>query len=518
MAEPGTPTRELPQATLNASVNASMKAEVIATARAAAVLAEQQELEAEAAAWVAAVAASTTGPGLMIQRCTPIEEECLGLASPGSSSPGSFKRKGDTLTSGSSGSAKSICREAAEGFKQVLQSPDPASVVMSKAPAVDELDLEALKEQEMAEMKLKKKIEEKAKKAKAKDKEEASRGGPSARFSFMPREDTLLLEAAARLGKQWRKIAEILPGRTENSVHVLVTLNSCMQVTDSGAPLQVLTAAPDPPSQVRHRHAQLMQEHAGRLKDAPAEELPKMASAHPELSYQGVRINRLASPSFSPELSNQGVRINRLASPSSSPELSYQGVRINRLASPSSSPASSGVAHSSGLSSIAPIPLAAEVGLEHHFQTLVGIPNMGVPDASQMRDRFQTLVGIPNMGVPDASQIRDDGPSRLPNMGLSAASMQKLPDMECARRMPDMTSAWQLGTTRGATAIPDELVEAAQVGNVVRIRDWLWAGGDVDARDSTGRTMLMFAAAAGRCAVVEVLLAARWHLIACDDL
>ena len=237
MAEPGTPTRELPQATLNAS----MKAEVIATARAAAVLDEQQELEAEAAAWVAAVAASTTGPGLMNQRCTPIEEECLDLASqdlasPGSSSPGSFKRKGDTLTSGSSGSAKSICREAAEGIKQVLQSPDPASVVMSKAPAVDELDLEALKEQEMAEMKLKKKIEEKAKKAKAKDKEEASPGGPSARFSFMPREDTLLLEAAARLGKQWRKIAEILPGRTENSVHVLVTLNSCMQVTDSGAP------------------------------------------------------------------------------------------------------------------------------------------------------------------------------------------------------------------------------------------------------------------------------------------
>ena len=277
MAEPGTPTRELPQATLNAS----MKAEVIATARAAAVLAEQQELEAEAAAWVAASAAreaATTGPGLMIQRCTPIEEECLGLASPGSSSPGSFKRKGDTLTSGSSGSAKSICREAAEGFNQ---SPDPASVVMSKAPAVDELDLKALKEQEMAEMKLKKKIEEKAKKAKAKDKEEASRGGPSARFSFMPREDTFLLEAAARLGKQWRKIAEILPGRTENSVHVLVTLNSCMQVTDSGAPLQVLTAAPDPPSQVRHRHAQLMQEQAGRLKDAPAEELPKMASAHP---------------------------------------------------------------------------------------------------------------------------------------------------------------------------------------------------------------------------------------------
>ena len=212
MAEPGTPTRELPQATLNAS----MKAEVIATARAAAVLDEQQELEAEAAAWVAAVAASTTGPGLMNQRCTPIEEECLGLASPGSSSPGSFKRKGDTLTSGSSGSAKSICREAAEGFKQVLQSPDPASVVMSKAPAVDELDLKALKEQEMAEMKLKKKIEEKAKKAKAKDKEEASPGGPSARFSFMPREDTLLLEAAALLGKQWRKIAEILPGRTEN--------------------------------------------------------------------------------------------------------------------------------------------------------------------------------------------------------------------------------------------------------------------------------------------------------------
>ena len=161
--------------------------------------------------------------------------------------------------------------------------------------------------------------------------------------------------------------------------------------------------------------------------------------------------------------------------------------------------------------------------MRDRFQTLVGIPNMGVPDASQMRDRFQTLVGIPNMGVPDASQIRDDGPSRLSNMGLSAASMQQLPNMEFARRMPDMTSAWQLGTdtygaTRGATAIPDELVEAAQVGNVVRIRDWLWAGGDVDARDSTGRTMLMFAAAAGRCAVVEVLLAARWHLIACDDL
>jgi hypothetical protein len=226
MAEPGAPTgREQLQATLNASMDASMKAEVIATARAAAVLAEQLELEAEAAAWVAASAAreeaAATGRGLMNQRCTPIEEECLGiaspgsLASPGSSNPGSFKRKGDT---GSSGSAKSICREAAEGFKQVLQSPDPASVVMSKAPAAGEFDLKALKEQEAAEMKLKKKTEEKAKKAKAKVKEEEAPGVPSARFSFMPREDALLLEAAARLGKQWRKIAEILPGRTENSV------------------------------------------------------------------------------------------------------------------------------------------------------------------------------------------------------------------------------------------------------------------------------------------------------------
>ena len=224
MAEPGTPTgREQLQATLNASMDASMKAEVIATARAAAVLAEQLELEAEAAAWVAASAAreeaAATGQGLMNQKCTPIEEECLGLAgpgslaSPGSSNPGSFKRKGDT---GSSGSAKSICREAAEGFKQVLQSPDPASVVMSKAPAAGEFDLKALKEQQAAEMKLKKKTEERAKKAK--DKEEEAPGVPSARFSFMPREDALLLEAAARLGKQWRKIAEILPGRTENSV------------------------------------------------------------------------------------------------------------------------------------------------------------------------------------------------------------------------------------------------------------------------------------------------------------
>ena len=245
MAEPGAPTgREQLQATLNASMNASMKAEVIATARVAAVLAEQQELEAEAAAWVSASAAreeaAATGQGLMNQRCKPIEEECRGLASPGSlaspgfSNSGSFKRKGDTLTSGSSGSAESICREAAEGFKQVLQSPDPASVFMSKAPAAGEFDLKALKEQETAEMKLKKKIEEKAKKAKAKDKEEEAPGIPSARFSFMPREDALLLEAAARLGKQWRKIAEILPGRTENSV--FVTLNSCMQVPDSGVP------------------------------------------------------------------------------------------------------------------------------------------------------------------------------------------------------------------------------------------------------------------------------------------
>ena len=104
---------------------------------------------------------------------------------------------------------------------QVLQSPDPASVVTSTAPAAGEFtagefDLKALKEQQAAERKLKKKTEERAKKAK--DKEEEAPGVPSARFSFMPREDALLLEAAARLGKQWRKIAEILPGRTENSV------------------------------------------------------------------------------------------------------------------------------------------------------------------------------------------------------------------------------------------------------------------------------------------------------------
>jgi len=148
------------------------------------------------------------------------------------------------------------------------------------------------------------------------------------------------------------------------------------------------------------------------------------------------------------------------------------------------------------------------------FQTLVGVPNMGVPDASQMRDDFQTLVGMLDMDVPDVSQIRDDGPSRLPNMGLSAASMPHSPNMESVRRMLGMTSVWQLdtdpyGASRVATAIPNELIEAAQVGNAVRVRDWIWAGGDVNGRDSTGRTMLMFAAAAGRSAVVEVLLAAR---------
>jgi hypothetical protein len=149
------------------------------------------------------------------------------------------------------------------------------------------------------------------------------------------------------------------------------------------------------------------------------------------------------------------------------------------------------------------------------FQTLVGVPDMGVPDASQMRDDFQTLVGMLDMDVPDVSQMRDDGPSRLPNVGLSAASMPQSPNnMESVRRMPHITSVWQLdtdpyGASRVATAIPDELIEAAQVGNAVRVRDWIWAGGDVNGRDSTGRTMLMFAAAAGRSAVVEVLLAAR---------
>ena len=143
----------------------------------------------------------------------------------------------------------------------------------------------------------------------------------------------------------------------------------------------------------------------------------------------------------------------------------------------------------------------------------MGVPNMGVPDA-QMRDDFQTLVGMLDMDVPDASQMRDDGPSRLPSMGLPAASMPQSPNMESVRRMPHITSVWQLdtdpyGASRVATAIPDELIEAAQVGNAVRVRDWLWAGGDVNGRDSTGRTMLMFAAAAGRSAVVEVLLAAR---------
>jgi pyrimidine operon attenuation protein/uracil phosphoribosyltransferase len=309
-----------------------------------------------------------------------------------------------------------------------------------------------------------------------------------------------------------------------------------------------------------------MQLHAGRLKVIPADELPKMASAHPERSMQGVRVKSLASPSSSPASSR--------AAP-----LSGHSSGLS-----SSSPISSDLIRSHPISSSTPIH-PAEVRLEHHFshvrehhfRTLVGIPNMGVPDASQMRDDFQTLVGIPNMGVPDASQIRDDfqtlvgipymgvpdtsqmrddfqtlvgipnlgvpdasqirddfqtlvgmldmdvpdasqirddGPSRLPNMGLSAAPMPQSPNMESERRMPHITSVWQLdtetyGATRVATAIPDELIEAAQVGNAVRVRDWLWAGGDVDGRDSTGRTMLMFAAAAGRSAVVEVLLAAR---------
>ena len=158
------------------------------------------------------------------------------------------------------------------------------------------------------------------------------------------------------------------------------------------------------------------------------------------------------------------------------------------------------------------VPDAAQ--MRDDFQTLVGVPNMGVPDASQMRDDFQTLVGMLDMDVPDVSQMRDDGPSRLPNVGLSAASMPQSPNMESVRRMPHITSVWQLdtdpyGASRVATAIPDELIEAAQVGNAVRVRDWIWAGGDVNGRDSTGRTMLMFAAAAGRSAVVEVLLAAR---------
>ena len=35
---------------------------------------------------------------------------------------------------------------------------------------------------------------------------------------FTPREDAILLEAAARFGERWRKITELLPGRTESSV------------------------------------------------------------------------------------------------------------------------------------------------------------------------------------------------------------------------------------------------------------------------------------------------------------
>jgi hypothetical protein len=35
---------------------------------------------------------------------------------------------------------------------------------------------------------------------------------------FTPREDAILLEAAARFGERWRKITQLLPGRTESSV------------------------------------------------------------------------------------------------------------------------------------------------------------------------------------------------------------------------------------------------------------------------------------------------------------
>jgi len=340
-----------------------------------------------------------------------------------------------------------------------------------------------------------------------------------------------------------------------------------MQVPDAGAlmghchaqllhasarlrcPLQVLTAAPDPP-QVRHRHAQLMQVHAGRLKVISADELPKMASAHPERSIQGVRVKSLASPSSSPASSGAAPLSGHSSGLSSSSPISPDLIRSRPIASDrvrshtisTDLVRSQPISSSTPISSRYPIPLAAEVRLErhfshireHHFRTLVGVPNMGVPDA-QMRDDFQTLVGVPDMGVPDASQMRDDfqtlvgmldmdvpdvsqmrddGPSRLPNVGLSAASMPQSPNMESVRRMPHITSVWQLdtdpyGASRVATAIPDELIEAAQVGNAVRVRDWIWAGGDVDGRDSTGRTMLMFAAAAGRSAVVEVLLAAR---------
>ena len=319
-----------------------------------------------------------------------------------------------------------------------------------------------------------------------------------------------------------------------------------MQVPDSGAlmghchaqllhasarlrrPLQVLTAAPDPP-QVRHRHAQLMQVHAGRLKVISADELPKMASAHPERSIQGVRVKSLASPSSSPASSGAAPLSGHSSGLSSSSPISPDLIRSRPISSDlvrshtisTDLDRSQPISSSTPISSRSPIPLAAEVRLErhfshireHHFRTLVGVPNMGVPDA-QMRDDFQTLVGVPDMDVPDVSQMRDDGPSRLPNVGLSAASMPQSPNMESVRRMPHITSVWQLdtdpfGASRVATAIPDELIEATQVGNAVRVRDWIWAGGDVNGRDSTGRTMLMFAAAAGRSAVVEVLLAAR---------
>ena len=294
-------------------------------------------------------------------------------------------------------------------------------------------------------------------------------------------------------------------------------------------PLQVLTAAPDPP-QVRHRHAQLMQVHAGRLKVISADELPKMASAHPERSIQGVRVKSLASPSSSPASSGAAPLSGHSSGLSSSSPISPDLIRSRPVSSDlvrshtisTDLVRSQPISSSTPISSRYPIPLAAEVRLErhfshireHHFRTLVGVPNMGVPDASQMRDDFQTLVGMLDMDVPDVSQMRDDGPSRLPNMGLSAASMPQSPNMESVRRMPHITSVWQLdtdpyGASRVATAIPDELIEAAQVGNAVRVRDWIWAGGDVNGRDSTGRTMLMFAAAAGRSAVVEVLLAAR---------
>ena len=232
-----------------------------------------------------------------------------------------------------------------------------------------------------------------------------------------------------------------------------------------------------------------MQLHAGRLKVIPADELPKMASAHPERSMQGVR-QEPRVPLFQPR---------RLVT-SGSFVRSLDRTLVQQ----------SDLVRSHPISSSTPIHPAEAA----RAPLLPGIPNLGVPDAFQIRDDFQTLVGMLDMGVPDASQIRDDGPSRLPNMGLSAAPMPQSPNMESERRMPHITSVWQLdmetyGATRVATAIPDELIEAAQVGNAVLVIDYLWAGGDVDGRDSTGRTMLMFAAAAGRSAVVEVLLAAR---------